>query len=450
MAKLNFVLPLLRLVREKLLALNLFETSSTDPLIIHRQLLSTRLFCILLTTSCVVLVGFNLINKHVKHETVPLPSFALYQKLENKYSESIKCPCEKLSVPYKTFIQLVPNFHQVCSSYFVSDVWINLTFNVNLTMIWPIDARKSMSAIWQLIRTLCRTAIQIMATTLKEFVDSPLVNSEILSEKLLKAKAEASVQYKHKTAAASLIQQLSLIRGIIQSDELVTALSTNYIAVTEAFGLAFNLIESEDGSHYIGITDNKYIIDSMATPCSCSNNRSCPMPANLYLYPAYEMFGIYNFQTIPSNGTLKGITLDCFPLLMVLSSTLECFYNQSCLNTLLLGYSNPISILPLNESKSSRYVPNAKIDDLIHELFVENIESHLDYQAYYDECAPLSCSYVYSQRFDWIYSITFFVALFGGLNATMKFLSPQIINILYYVKNRRSRARQVSSSSSML
>ena len=38
----------------------------------------------------------------------------------------LTCPCSNVAIPYHKFIRLTPIFHQVCSSDFVTESWINL------------------------------------------------------------------------------------------------------------------------------------------------------------------------------------------------------------------------------------------------------------------------------------------------------------------------------------
>ncbi|CAF1157210.1 unnamed protein product [Adineta steineri] len=112
--------------------------------------------------------------------------------------------------------------------------------------------------------------------------------------------------------------------------------------------------------------------------CFCQNNDSCPLPANLYLYKTFETFGIYDLNRIKANETLFDIITDCLPYQMALSSSLECFYNQSCLNILLSSYKNALSISILNQSLSSRFLSTKKIDLFVDELFLEEINYSRD------------------------------------------------------------------------
>ncbi|CAF1255249.1 unnamed protein product [Adineta steineri] len=126
--------------------------------------------------------------------------------------------------------------------------------------------------------------------------------------------------------------------------------------------------------------------------CFCQNNDSCPLPANLYLYKTFETFGIYDLNRIKANETLFDIITDCLPYQMALSSSLECFYNQSCLNILLSSYKNALSISILNQSLSSRFLSTKKIDLFVDELFLEEMFNKTNYIKYYSQCLPINYS----------------------------------------------------------
>ncbi|CAF3872057.1 unnamed protein product, partial [Rotaria sp. Silwood1] len=162
---------------------------------------------------------------------------------------------------------------------------------------------------WQMIGVLCQTATNTTLNVLEQFANSSLIHSMILSETLLKTKTEATVNLLHRISSATLIRPLTLVHRIAQANELVTALSTNYIAVTEKFGLAETTVTVNDELLYVGMFENRYVFNKTTTPCTCKNNGSCPIPANLYLYDAFEKYGFYDLNTMEANATLSVQTI---------------------------------------------------------------------------------------------------------------------------------------------
>jgi hypothetical protein len=109
--------------------------------------------------------------------------------------------------------------------------------------------------------------------------------------------------------------------------------------------------------------------------------------------------------------------VDCTALLGTFASSLECFYNQSCLNDLLEAYPSGFNITILNRFFPSRFALNKTVKDLAEESFIENIVNDTIYSSYYRECSPIYCTYTFTERLDWIYAVSTLIALFGGLTA---------------------------------
>ncbi len=61
--------------------------------------------------------------------TIKISSLKDFQKLQNLHvSTAIECPCTKISFNRSTFHQMEPIFHQVCSSDFINNDWLNILF----------------------------------------------------------------------------------------------------------------------------------------------------------------------------------------------------------------------------------------------------------------------------------------------------------------------------------
>ncbi|CAF0838480.1 unnamed protein product [Adineta steineri] len=265
---------------------DIFDSRSLDPLIIHREILSTRLYIVLLIISLITLTIYSSISHRVENKTVILPSQSIYENLQNKYANILQCSCTKISIPYGNFVQTSPLFHQVCSSDFISQQWMNFIFQTNSTFIWPIDVRTSLSAMCQLIRTFCQSSINITTYALNQFDNSLLINTMLLTEELLEANVQAALSLSRQTASSTLTQPMTIVHKVIQANQLVTGLLTNYIAVTNSFGLTQDNIVADIGYMNVSVSSgqcgNKYILKNSTLVCSSQNNGSCPLPGNLY------------------------------------------------------------------------------------------------------------------------------------------------------------------------
>ncbi|CAF4711947.1 unnamed protein product, partial [Rotaria sp. Silwood1] len=426
------------LLREKLVKLNLFDTQSSDSNIVRREILTTRLFLILLAVSAIILTLYTSLSVQISNGFVSSPTHVVYRNLDEKYPDTLKCPCEKISIPYKTFVQTVPLMHQVCSSPFVSQSWIVFTFNINNSRLWSMDVRTQLSTIWQLISALCQSATNTITHVLNEFVESSLISLTILSENLLKAKTQAALDLVRQKASSALIRPLTLINRIAQTNLFMTALSTNYIT--------FLWYQFELKKLAVSFIETYYILKGSTNNCICLYNESCPIAGNVFFYDPWDTYGVFDMNTIIANQTLPGLVFDCTPLQTTLGSTLECFYNQSCLDILLMTYQNTINISILDKALPSRFTPASTIDILINELFIEQILNETNYNSYYSQCAPVYCSYTYSHRFDWIYVATTLIAFLGGLNVTLRLITPYLIGLILFLKQKKYKQNKSNNN----
>jgi len=449
---------LYKIIREKWIRWNIYDSRSSDPLVIYGEILSTRLYIILAMISLVILTLYTSISTQIEDKTVPFPSQSLYESLQKKYAGSLKCPCTEISILHEKFVKTDPSFHQVCSSDFISQRWIDFVFKADSTLIWPIDVRTSLSAMWQLIRTFCQSANITIVDTLNQFENSSLINSMLLTEELFEAKVHANLHSLLQMASYNFIQSMTIVNKIPQANQLVTGLLTNYIATTKEFGLLERkypvyITPSKNISSHIGMFANRYISKNSTVVCSCNKNFSCPLPGNLYLYNVNETRGIYDMNKIKATETLSGIIVDCLPIQMTLSSTLECFYNQSCLNILLSSYQKQINISILDQSLPTRFISTTKIELLINELFIEEIFNKTNYTEYYSQCKPNICHYTYSSRFNWIYVLTILFGLFGGIATVLRLITPFIVQLFLFLKKRffsSAQVQQVEQSESKI
>lgn len=401
---------------------NIYHTSSTDPISIRRDVNATRLFIVLMIISGLILIMYGAFHMQIQTEIVQQPTQTMYETLQMTYGDTLRCSCQEISVPYAAFLQIEPSFHQVCTSDFVLQSWIDFVHPHNFSHLWPMDVRNGMSFMWQLISDLCRMSNKTLYDAFFEFAASPMISSTIIPKQLLEIRVTAALNLLYQTASDSLWQPLKLIHRLLEVEGYLTALSLNYAL--------FLVDTSFDVSETVVTQEQLFAIPGKVGWCSQMRYGSCPMPGNLYLYNTWNAHGMYNLSSLVSNVTLPGLIVDCTPLQMMLSSSLECFYNQTCLDTLKRFYPNKnITIFTLDSNRKSRFLPTIPIQDLISTLFIEDIHHRVNFSSYYDECAPISCTYSFRSRFDWIYVITALISLVGGLSFILRLVAFYIVDI---------------------
>jgi len=130
--------------------------------------------------------------------------------------------------------------------------------------------------------------------------------------------------------------------------------------------------------------------------CSCALNDQCldqiwfnDYPQSYSPYPNYLIFNI------------PGLFIGCFLTQSVLQSSLERFFNQTCLDAvqfeILWNKSINIDILQANK-------PETLIQVLVNELMLEQWGDQITYQ----QCVPELCTYTLTQHNDVSYVLIHF------------------------------------------
>jgi hypothetical protein len=134
----------------------------------------------------------------------------------------------------------------------------------------------------------------------------------------------------------------------------------------------------------------------------------------------------------------------CLPLDSMRQSTLECLYNQTCINAIALQpkISQPEA---LNISLT-RFSLNSTIGSIFDEsLFVESWQNKSNFENYFSACAPQSLSYSYQGRFHLGTILTLSVSAFGGLVIAWKLITPIFIKIFNLIKWKKQQKQSSSS-----
>ena len=115
------------------------------------------------------------------------------------------------------------------------------------------------------------------------------------------------------------------------------------------------------------------------------DNCSCGTPQSLTC----------NDSLIIKNHTIiSGMCIGCLPITSLRLSTLECFYNQTCLNEIkeTLNLQN-MSLHSLDPFASSQYLINTTLNYIIDRFMLEKWANQINYTQYFDTCNLEKCTY---------------------------------------------------------
>jgi len=101
------------------------------------------IFVHLLSVSLYVIFFIALVKPQPRMMTVKNITPAIFNQLRLKYGETLSCPCKKISVPYKAFVFNTIKFHSICSSFFVSEQWVEALYRSDASAFNVLDFRKT-------------------------------------------------------------------------------------------------------------------------------------------------------------------------------------------------------------------------------------------------------------------------------------------------------------------
>jgi hypothetical protein len=98
----------LNALRQKLLQLNFFKHPLNDEYGRRTEILTTRVYIILLIGSLIVLAFYTLVAEHTETVQESKPSITTYRRLVTKHEATLSCPCTQITAAYVTFISTEP------------------------------------------------------------------------------------------------------------------------------------------------------------------------------------------------------------------------------------------------------------------------------------------------------------------------------------------------------
>ena len=404
--------------RKYLQQLNLFP--STPPATEHQtlriQLISTRIFIILLIASLYVFFLYSFTASFTKSATVPTPDRETYSQLYQKYSQTLTCPCTEISINYGTFLHVNYSLHELCSSIFVSEQWFQYindnTWGELHGTYWLGDFRVVAPQIFHVLASFCNLIVKSISDNLLQFYSNSYISAVVIPKYILEVQSEKFVDEFTSSTTNSFLLSLRMMRETTQINALQSAELSNYYHL---YHLSTNAT----------VTGAVWYDDG----CSCSFTSTCKkkLPVSRSLAGDSEWY-------------VPGLYTGCFTIEALLQSSLTCFYYQDCIDELqwYVRSRSPVNARALNPSKSTRFHPDTTISDILNQLMVEEWSYVFTYDQYYAACQPKECSYTISSRNNVIYIVTAFIGLIGGLIKALQITVPRIVSFITKMIRRRT------------
>ena len=407
---------------------NLYDDE--ENLALSDQLLSTRLYSIFLFITLLMLIFFTGFTIQTRIVSVSTPSMTEFEHLSLKYPLTLSCPCSQMTIPYKQFLTFSPQYHQICSSEFVTQQWIKSLFKISINDYHPLDFRIVGSAQFQVLALLCRTADQFVSDAIKQFNLSLLITKQTLFRTAFDVQVAALVDELKANTLVAFLYVDQILSAMTAASHIVSALGTNYYMKS--------VPHSGKYETFSNIYSNKRIFSSMPIDmqdeCSCENTLDCTFPSGFYNLSESILLDADSSPIVFIPGMLTG----CLPRNSLLQSTLECFFDRICLDMITTFTGGLAVASPLNFTLGlSRFSPNMTVDTIFNEMMIESWHNTSNFADYFHWCAPTYCTYSYSQRLSFVYMITTLIGLIGGLNVALYIIIPLVVT--FFIRQFQSK-----------
>ncbi|CAF0806123.1 unnamed protein product [Adineta steineri] len=355
-----------------------------------------------------------------------MPSQTQYENLLMLNSTTLQCPCHNISIPYKHFITINNTFHQVCSSDFVKEKWIDFLFIGGKWRNYDrVDLRSRGAAYFDLLSALCKISKITISNAIEQFLDDVFISATVVSESEFNMHMNVIINQFKTNTPARFSRDLQLLRDSTHGNAFISGYFLNWY-----WWINYDI---DDVTVPTGVV-------TLKNGCSCGTQKDCITNAGIY----DSNSGIQHFE-------IPGWNIGCSVIETLLHSTFECFYNQTCLDILnyYIRTIPPISyekvnITAMNSTIKSRFETNTIINDIIDNLFIEQWEINVSYATFYQQCSPTCCSYSISKRNNFFYIISRILGLCGGFTAILKIVVPHSINLMLKIRNRCFRHTAIS------
>ncbi|CAF1430573.1 unnamed protein product, partial [Adineta steineri] len=290
-------------LKKVIVELNTFQYFPHNDRQLQYQRYATRLYIFLIIISVTILAGYNLMDTSIHRHTVTNPSESQYLILEEDNPTDLICKCANISVSYSSFITIQPQLHQVCLSYLIKPEWMMHSDSQSWAAQNILDYRIAARKQFQTLAILCEQAKSIINDALEIFLQTQLVNSQIISEDLFTDKMNHITESWKNSTIIQFKSRMELIRITTMANQLMTPLNT--------------LFKKNLTTHELITEPQKF------GECTCgTTNHTCIEPMKIY-----EKVG----NNFAEKYTIPNFFVGCYPIEALFSSTLECFYNESCM-----------------------------------------------------------------------------------------------------------------------
>ncbi len=151
---------------------NLFKSvpPSVDENELRNERISTRLFIVLLVLSLIILTLYNSLIPLTQTDNIKKPTFEQDEQLILSYPKRLTCSCELISINYDKFLHIEYTLHQVCTSMFITQEWIDyLSRSYGFVLVYYLDFQYIGTYTFQALNAFCELVNRTINASLTQF-----------------------------------------------------------------------------------------------------------------------------------------------------------------------------------------------------------------------------------------------------------------------------------------
>ncbi|CAF1533335.1 unnamed protein product [Adineta ricciae] len=321
-----------------------------------------------------------------------------------KYPSTLICACSEISIKYEEFIELTPVYHEICSSNFVNQKWIDHLFQIG--NLYHSSFHDVASLQFQALKSLCRLTKETINSSLTQFYSTRLITNQLISKNIFENRIDEIINLFKKSTRHTFKEIFQIAREIFHGNTLLS-------------------INEKTWKYQIFPVNGKSIV--YAIPVTY-NNGQCTCGTSLHCVELAML----------NNTPIDGLFFGCYPIEAMLNSSLECLYNETCLDLILPSFHQDlinITIQPLQSE--TKFGIRETVQHMIDRLFVNEWNKNYSYLNYSRKCSSTECSYSFIQNFGALHILTTILDLYGCLTILLSLLIPFIIGVFFRIYDRR-------------
>ena len=299
-----------------------------------------------------------------------------------------------------------------------------------------MDIRLLMNSYASSIRLLCENIHHLVKSTTKTSLANSIHTPLVKSRTSVETEISNLVTIISKNSPELVADAIDVCSMGVISQLFTTGLATNARAYIEsninnASSLTITTYEMEDGSL-----------------CYCLPGSQCPSPAAIYSSTRSTTYS--EILSVRLNKTvIKGMKTDCFPYDGLAASTLECYYDASCIQSFV---ANGFVFEPLNASWPSKFRMTSPLREILQSGLVEEFSYNYSIERYYEECSPQLCIYSYVHLNTPLTIISTIISVLSGLNTGLRLILLKGVSIFLILKKRilRFKCKRVGTSTTVV